>query len=376
MPDTSASIIISNHNYARFLPAAIESALGQTVPVEVIVVDDGSSDGSAEVIESFGGRIRSILKPCGGQASAINAGFALSRGDVVLLLDADDVLHPDAVETAASVLGGPGGPPKAHWPLEVIDAAGDPVGRRHPATPLPEGDFRAELIARGPWMCETPPTSGNAWSRRFLERVLPMPEAPFRLCADAYLLGMAPLHGPLRRIDRPLSRYRLHGGNHYWDRPFEEQLARSVATYETQCAAVGEALRRDGIAFDPEAWRRHSWWHRLRSAVEAIVAAVPEGQPFAAADGDEWGTPAALRGRRRVPFPSHDGVSYAGHPVDDADAVANLERLRRDGVHFLALGWPAAWYPEVYPQFSRKLRDEWCPAVREDAVTVYRSAAG
>ena len=90
------SIVVINYNYARFLRAAVDSALAQTFPnIEVIAVDDGSTDESRDVIESYGNRISSVFKPNGGQGSAFNAGFAASRGEVVIFLDADDALHAD-----------------------------------------------------------------------------------------------------------------------------------------------------------------------------------------------------------------------------------------------------------------------------------------
>ena len=93
------SIVITNYNYGRYLRASIDSALAQTYPkVEVIVVDDGSSDGSREIIESYGARIVAILKANGGHGSALNAGFEPSRGEIVMFLDADDELIPEAAE--------------------------------------------------------------------------------------------------------------------------------------------------------------------------------------------------------------------------------------------------------------------------------------
>ena len=78
------SIIVNNYNYGRFLGEAIDSALGQTYPrLEVIVVDDGSTDNSRDVISSYAGQLTALLKCNGGQASAFNAGFAASRGEVV-----------------------------------------------------------------------------------------------------------------------------------------------------------------------------------------------------------------------------------------------------------------------------------------------------
>ena len=93
------SIIIGNYNYEAYVADAIESALGQTYPnVEVIVVDDGSTDDSRAVISNYGDRITSIFKENGGHGSALNQGFTASRGQVVMFLDSDDVLLPRAVE--------------------------------------------------------------------------------------------------------------------------------------------------------------------------------------------------------------------------------------------------------------------------------------
>jgi glycosyltransferase involved in cell wall biosynthesis len=88
-----ASVIISSFNYGTFLREAIESALNQTYThTQVIVVDDGSTDDSPEIIASYGQQITSILKPNGGQASVLNAGFAVSSGDIIVFLDSDDAL--------------------------------------------------------------------------------------------------------------------------------------------------------------------------------------------------------------------------------------------------------------------------------------------
>src|SRR5713226_5859186 len=94
----AASIIVNNYNYGRFLKDAIDSALHQSYPgVEVIVVDDGSTDHSREIIASYGDRIIPVLKENGGQASAFNAGFSQSRGKVIFFLDSDDAMLHTAV---------------------------------------------------------------------------------------------------------------------------------------------------------------------------------------------------------------------------------------------------------------------------------------
>src|SRR5687767_13468728 len=100
-----ASVIVNNYNYAAYLHDAIASALQQRdADVEVIVVDDGSTDDSRDVIASYGERVVAVFKENGGQASAYNAGFAHATGDVVCFLDADDTLHPNAMVTAVEAL--------------------------------------------------------------------------------------------------------------------------------------------------------------------------------------------------------------------------------------------------------------------------------
>jgi glycosyltransferase involved in cell wall biosynthesis len=92
------SVIIPNLNYGRYLKKAIDSALTQAYSnIEVIVVDDGSSDGSGAVIASFGTRIRACFQENMGPSAARNSGIGLAQGDYLLFLDADDWLLPNAV---------------------------------------------------------------------------------------------------------------------------------------------------------------------------------------------------------------------------------------------------------------------------------------
>jgi len=95
-----ASIIITSYNYENFLPRAIDSALRQTYPVkEIIVVDDGSTDNSPQIINSYGDQIIPVFQENKGRPSAWNAGLLASRGEIIFLLDADDAFFPHKVET-------------------------------------------------------------------------------------------------------------------------------------------------------------------------------------------------------------------------------------------------------------------------------------
>ncbi len=95
----SISIVVTCHDYGHFLRACLDSVFSQTRPVDqLIVVVDGSSDDSADVARSFGGRLILIEKANGGQASGFNSGFEVATSDIVIFLDADDTLEPDAAE--------------------------------------------------------------------------------------------------------------------------------------------------------------------------------------------------------------------------------------------------------------------------------------
>src|SRR5579872_7178143 len=167
------SIVITNYNYGRYLRASIDSALAQTYPnVEVIVVDDGSSDGSRETVESYGGRIVAILKANGGHGSALNAGFEASRGEIVMFLDADDELLPD---TAAQVVEAwRPGVAKAQFQLEMIDDRGNPIGARVPPFTgfIPNGDISERIARFGEY--PSSPSSGNAYARAALTKLMPL----------------------------------------------------------------------------------------------------------------------------------------------------------------------------------------------------------
>ena len=207
------SIVIDNFNYARFLGDAIDSSLAQTYsPVEIIVVDDGSTDNSREEISSYGNRVSAIFKKNGGHASAFNAGFAASRGEIVIFLDADDVLLPDAV--AETVKTWRPGVSKVQWVLASVDANLSPLGTTVPYDPaaMLSGDLRQTVIERARYI--TPPTSGNAFARTLLEQLMPLSEAFWHQSAEMPLCLLAPFFGDVLSIPKVLGLYRVHGQNH------------------------------------------------------------------------------------------------------------------------------------------------------------------
>lgn len=206
----SVSVVVISHNYADFLHAALGSALAQRYPVEVLVVDDGSTDGSRDVIASYSGRVRSLLKENGGNSSVVNVAVPATSGEIVMFLDADDVLHPDAAAEVAAAWRPDCA--KVQFRLSLIDAAGNRRGVDPPfETPMPNGDVVPQMLATGRYV--TPVLTGNAYRRAVLNQVLPIPEDHFRNTNDGYLNSVCPFYGHVVSLNRELGSYRLHGRN-------------------------------------------------------------------------------------------------------------------------------------------------------------------
>jgi len=207
----SASVIVNNYNYGRFLRRAIDSVLAQTrQPSEIVVVDDGSTDDSVEIIKSYGDRVVSVFKSNGGQASAINAAFRFARGDVIFILDSDDALNPDAIRIVLEAWKS--GTVLIQYLMEVVDPEGKVLGM-HPTPPhlLAEGDVRGEMLASGHFASTI--TSGMAFLRERLQEAMPIDESKVRMAVDGYLVRAVAMTGPVQAIRTCLARQCRHGQN-------------------------------------------------------------------------------------------------------------------------------------------------------------------
>lgn len=374
-----ASVVIDNYNYATYLPEAIDSALGQTYErTEVVVVDDGSTDGSREVIARYGSRVKALLQPNGGQAAAFNAGLGASSGDVVLFLDADDKLLPRAVERAVELFA-ESGVVNVSWKLWVMDENGRRTGRRYPPHALRQGDFRELVAQQGPHAYLPSPTSGNAWARSFLESVFPIPEHQFERLADAYFLTLAPAAGLIRRLERPHACYRVHGSNSYAGKDWLETFRELYEFYDRRCDALSRYLRREGISHDPAAWKdgnsHYRWVRTLATASERIEQIVPRGERFVLVDEDKWGSSGRVLARTAIPF-VEGGGEYVGLPESDGQAVAEAERQRQAGAAFMVFAWPSLWCLDYYPGLASHLRARYTCVADDDTLVAFDLRGG
>jgi glycosyltransferase involved in cell wall biosynthesis len=125
----SVSVVIPTYNYARYVGAAVDSALAQTLPpAEVFVVDDGSTDDTDRVLERHQGRVRVLRQRNQGVATARNAGAGAATGDLLAFLDADDVWLPRKLESQVRRLAAEPDLGLVHCGYESIDDAGRPTG--------------------------------------------------------------------------------------------------------------------------------------------------------------------------------------------------------------------------------------------------------
>ncbi|MGE3285967.1 MAG: glycosyltransferase family 2 protein [Pseudonocardia sp.] len=269
------SIVIPNYNYGRFVGDAVRSALAVDWPdVEVIVVDDGSTDDSLKVLACFGDRITVLTQENSGPRVACNHGYAESTGDVVIFLDSDDVLAPSIAQEIASVWRA--GISKVQVQMHRIDADGRTSGRNLPhyrRTPTPN-DIRRWMSATAAY--PTPPGSGNAYARAFLDRLMPLDDR----CGDATdsaCLAAAPYLGDVVTIPKPLVGYRVHGSNRSGLRAdparFVRQIDRAVQRQLFANAFSAEARHRGDVM---QQLRRGRHLLQMRVAAHRVCGSTGE----------------------------------------------------------------------------------------------------
>lgn len=205
------SVVIANYNYERYVGDAIESALAlRWDDVEVVVVDDGSSDGSVDIIGRYADRVQVLLTENATQRVAANRGYALTTGDVVIFLDSDDILPPDLPSKLAAAWASTVS--KAQFRMQRIDEFGTPIGHPFPDyRPVPTpADIRRWVSATTAY--PTPPGSGNAYARRFLDQIFPVGDGVGD-ASDSACLAAAPFFGDVVTVPSVVVGYRRHGAN-------------------------------------------------------------------------------------------------------------------------------------------------------------------
>lgn len=212
----TVSVLITSYNYGRFIAQAIESVLSQSWPyVEVVVSDDGSTDNSCEIAESFAAQGKPVILHRGshqGMAGCLNAAFRASRGDIICFLDADDFFLPGKVQSLVDAFRTDSAAGFAVHRARMIDSHGRSRGVYPLLRALPSGNCAAATLENAGVLIGLPPTSNLALRREIAERIFPLPTA-FTGYAEQVFHRLAPLMTSICAIDKPLSVWRLHGRN-------------------------------------------------------------------------------------------------------------------------------------------------------------------
>jgi glycosyltransferase involved in cell wall biosynthesis len=204
--------LVDTYNYGHFIEEAIDSVLGQDFPpeqMEVLVVDDGSTDDTADRVRKYGNRIQYLCKANGGQASSFNFGIARARGEIVAFLDGDDYWLPGKLQKVMAEFEKH---PEAGMVYHNFCSKSSPSDELVPNTGLSGvsgflPDNRKTLMG-----FDLFPTATLAFRRRVLERLMPVPESLI-VQADAHLTACGIFVAPIVYIDQPLTVYRVHAGN-------------------------------------------------------------------------------------------------------------------------------------------------------------------
>jgi glycosyltransferase involved in cell wall biosynthesis len=233
--------LIDTYNHESFIEEAIKSVLEQKFQaseLEILVVDDGSTDRTPELVRKFQPRVRLLRKPNGGQASAFNTGIPEARGEIIAFLDGDDWWAPGklvAVTTAFAANAAVG--LVGHGVTQVY-----PDGRQQTESPRDMTRFRITSL-EGAKAFRTRRgflgTSRMAYRREILRQIGPVPEG-LTFEADEYLFTLAGLFADVMILRESLTFYRLHDKNLF---QLPKGDAKSIRGKQQVLAVLAQSLR-------------------------------------------------------------------------------------------------------------------------------------
>lgn len=227
------TVIIDTYNYAHFVEEAIDSVLSQDFParhMELLVVDDGSTDDTAKRVRKYGTRVKYLYKSNGGQASAFNLGFAHAQGEIIALLDADDYYLPGKLKRVVAEFAAHPGAGMVYHRLQEFNTR---TGKRQDGFfSGVSGDVaasRRDLLSYVLY-----PTSALAFRRQAVAPLFPIPET-LTIQADSHLTGLIIFLAPIVAVPESLAVYRIHDHNLFHSASAEidvQRTARRMATRE------------------------------------------------------------------------------------------------------------------------------------------------
>jgi len=247
------SALIDTYNQERFIEQALVSVLEQGLSpseLEIVVVDDGSTDNTASLVAKFAPRVRYIRKKNGGQASAFNAAIPETNAPIVSFLDADDWWAPGKLRAVLDAFQqNPGIAAVGHGYFAVREETSPPesvVPKRTYYLDLKNAEAVREACSGRVFLG----TSKLSVRGRLLDQIGPIPEALF-FCADGPLMSLAFALGGAMVLDQALCFYRLHRGNLYASlSASSESLRRKYEVCRAYLEFLSSSLKSAGVSQD------------------------------------------------------------------------------------------------------------------------------
>ena len=237
-PQPRVTVLIDSYNYGHFIEEAIDSVLSQDFPseqLELLVVDDGSTDDTAARVRKYGSRITYLYKPNGGQASAFNLGFAHARGEILAFLDADDYWLPGKLKRIIAEFAQHPEAAMVYHRLQEYDMH---TGERRDGFFLPiSGDVAANPNALLSYVLF--PTSALAFRKLSVAPLFPIPEV-LTIQADSHLSGLIIFLAPIAAISESLAVYRIHADNLFHPSGADQDIARTERRISTRKTLTGD----------------------------------------------------------------------------------------------------------------------------------------
>jgi glycosyltransferase involved in cell wall biosynthesis len=235
----AVTVLIDTYNHERFIEEAIVSVLEQDFPpseTEILVVDDGSTDGTPEIVGKFAPRVRYLRKENGGQASAFNFGIPQAQGEIIAFLDGDDWWAKRKLSTVVEVLSSR---PEIGIVGHGIYDADSVTGQMNAVVPEERGDIDLHTTSGAAFfrhmMCFFG-TSRVTIRKEVALRVLPIPQE-LVIEADEFMSIMSAAYSKALLIPEPLTFYRLHSGNLFQIRQSDDVKTRRIFQVITALAA-------------------------------------------------------------------------------------------------------------------------------------------
>ena len=261
MTTSKISIVMPTLNQQRYLRAAIDSILEQTCHAEIIVVDGGSTDGSLEILKSYGDRIRYLSEPDEGQSDALNKGLSLATGEVVGWLNSDDVYKPAAFLHVLGMFDDP----SVKWiygMVDVIDEQGNEIRKwvtKIKNRRLPKLTFNQLLQTN--WISQM----GVFWRREFLTSVGGL-QTNYHLAMDYDLWLRFWRECPGTFLNRTIASFRIY------------ETSKSGGQYRQQLSEAFEIAKRHAGDRYPLELARHAVNRHMISSMYTVLRLLSPGK--------------------------------------------------------------------------------------------------